>query len=84
MIRDLLHGKQHFDEFISSPEGIASNILAARLKRLSEQGLVKRFSDKVDKRRSLYRLTPLGKSTRQFLLPLIRWSSAHSRKPHQA
>jgi hypothetical protein len=27
VIRDLFQGKQRFDEFISSPEGIATNIL---------------------------------------------------------
>jgi len=79
IIRDLLHGKQHFDEFVSSAEGIATNILADRLKSLIEQGLVKRRSDKKDKRRFLYELTPLGKSTRQFLVPLIRWARTHSR-----
>jgi DNA-binding HxlR family transcriptional regulator len=84
VIRDLLQGKQHFDEFLSSPEGVASNILADRLKRLTELGLVKRYCDNQDKRRFLYRLTPLGKSTRAFLLPMIRWSSIHFRKPHQA
>ena len=79
VIRDLLQGKQHFDEFISSPEGIATNILADRLKELTEQGLVKRLPDKEDKRRFLYQLTPLGKSTRQFLLPMIRWGLTNSR-----
>ena len=79
VIRDLFQGKQRFDEFISSPEGIATNILTHRLKRLTEHGLVKRIADEQDQRRFLYRLTPLGKSTQQFLRPMIRWSSAHSR-----
>jgi DNA-binding HxlR family transcriptional regulator len=78
IIRDLLRGKQHFDEFISSSEGIATNILADRLKSLIEQGFVKRGSDKKDKRRFLYELTPRGKSTRQFLRPMIRWARANS------
>ena len=81
VIRDLLRGKQHFDEFLSSPEGICTNILADRLKELTEEGLVTRLSDKEDKRRFLYQLTPLGKSTRQFLLPMIRW--AHSTKGYR-
>lgn len=78
MIRDLLLGKQRFDEFISSPEGIATNVLANRLKNLAEQGLVERLPHKEDKRSFLYQLTPLGKSTRQFLLPMIRWGFAQS------
>jgi DNA-binding HxlR family transcriptional regulator len=75
VIRDLLLGKQRFDEFISSSEGIATNTLVNRLKNLAEQGLVERLPDKEDKRRFLYQLTPLGRSTRQFLLPMIRWGS---------
>lgn len=78
VIRDLLLGKQRFDEFISSPEGIATNVLANRLKNLAEQGLVERLPHKEDKRSFLYQLTPLGKSTRQFLLPMIRWGFAQS------
>lgn len=76
LIRDLFLGKQRYDEFMSSPEGIATNILADRLKLLTEQGLVKRQPDKQDKRRFLYQLTPRGRSTRQFLLPMIRWGLA--------
>ena len=83
VIRDLLHGKQYFHEFISSSEGIATNILADRLKSLIELGLVKRLSDREDKRRLLYQLTPLGKSTRQFLLPIIRWGRAYSKITEQ-
>jgi len=74
VIRDLFHGKRHFDEFIASPERIATNILADRLKVLTGQRLVERLHDKDDKRRFLYRLTPLGKSTGQFLMPMIRWA----------
>ena len=76
LIRDLFLGKQRYDEFMSSPEGIATNILADRLKLLAEHGLVKRLPDKEDKRRFLYQLTPRGRSTRQFLLPMIRWGLA--------
>lgn len=78
VIRDLLLGKQRFDEFISSPEGIATNVLANRLKNFTEQGLVERLPHKEDKRRFFYQLTPRGKSTRQFLLPMIRWGFAQS------
>jgi DNA-binding HxlR family transcriptional regulator len=41
IVRDLIFaGKCHFREFIESPEGIASNILAARLKKLEQRGLI--------------------------------------------
>ena len=51
VVRDLLRGKRHFDDFLRSPEGIATNILSARLRTLCEQGLVKKTSDPSDQRR---------------------------------
>src|SRR5689334_11058964 len=39
VVRDLLRGCRYFDEFLRSPEGIATNILSARLRALCEQGL---------------------------------------------
>ena len=31
IVRDLLRGRRYFDEFLRSPEGIATNVLSARL-----------------------------------------------------
>src|SRR5262249_32824253 len=40
IVRDLASGKRYFDDFLRSPEAIASNVLSARLRALCEQGLV--------------------------------------------
>jgi DNA-binding HxlR family transcriptional regulator len=40
VIRDLFAGKARYKELVASPEGIATNILAARLQKLVEAGLV--------------------------------------------
>ena len=46
MLRDLILGrKRYFQEFLSSSEQIASNILANRLKLLERSGLVTRSRD---------------------------------------
>ncbi len=42
VIRDLVLGKRRYQEFTSSPERIASNILADRLKKLETAGLIAR------------------------------------------
>ena len=42
VIRDLVLGKQRYQEFLDSPEAIASNILAERLERLLVAGLISR------------------------------------------
>ena len=79
VVRDLFLGKQRFEDFLASPEGIATNILADRLKWLSENHLVKRSADPEDGRRFIYQLTERGRSTRSFLLPLVRWGLAQCR-----
>jgi DNA-binding HxlR family transcriptional regulator len=77
VVRDLFLGKQRFDEFLASPEGIATNILADRLKHLHQQGLVTKTADEDDRRRFHYELTPTGQSLRDVLIPLARWGLAH-------
>jgi len=42
VIRDLVLGKRRYQEFLSSPEDMASNILAERLNRLQASGLILR------------------------------------------
>jgi DNA-binding HxlR family transcriptional regulator len=73
VVRDLLLGKAHFKEFLDSPEGIATNILAQRLQRLSAGGLVVRYpSDRIPGREA-YRLTDKGASLRPLLEQIAAW-----------
>lgn len=62
VLRDMMFGnRRHFREILSkSEEGIASNILADRLKRLVEQGLLTRTGDPSHKQKALYSLTEMG------------------------
>jgi DNA-binding HxlR family transcriptional regulator len=77
VVRDLFLGKQRFDEFLASSEGIATNILADRLQLLHQQGLVTKSPDEEDRRRFRYELTPAGKSLRDVIVPLARWGLDH-------
>jgi DNA-binding HxlR family transcriptional regulator len=40
IVRDMLMGKRRYGEFLASPEGITTNILADRLKRMEDLGLI--------------------------------------------
>ena len=62
VLRDMMFcNRRHFREILSrSEEGIASNILADRLKRLVEQGLLTRTGDPSHKQKALYSLTEMG------------------------
>lgn len=73
VIRDLFLGRQYFDEFLRSPEGIATNVLSARLARLIKEELASKQPDPNDKRRSTYHLTEKGRSLHEVLVPLVNW-----------
>jgi DNA-binding HxlR family transcriptional regulator len=59
VIRDMMFGNQrHFrDMMANSMEGIASNILASRLKRLTELGFISARQDPTHKQKVVYSLT---------------------------
>ncbi len=81
VIRDLVFGrKRHFKDFLASPEGIASNILAARLKLLTGAGLVTRRPDAKSGRELVYELTERGVDLVPVLVELIRWGAKHDAK----
>ncbi|MEW4569418.1 helix-turn-helix domain-containing protein [Tautonia sp. JC769] len=77
VIRDLMCGKSQFVEFCRSPEGIATNILADRLQRLVEHGLVEKAASDEESRRDRYRLTAKGKSLRAVLDAIAHWGLAN-------
>ena len=62
VLRDIMFGnRRHFRELMAkSDEGIASNILADRLKRLVENGLLARHDDASHKQKGIYSLTEMG------------------------
>jgi len=77
IIRDLVEGKQFYKDFLNSKEGIATNILSDRLKKLEGNGLIEsRVYEKL-KTRKAYSLTPKGKDLIPVLVELIVWSDTH-------
>jgi DNA-binding HxlR family transcriptional regulator len=78
VVRDLmLARKKTFAEFAASPEGIATNILTDRLRRLEAAGLLGSAPDPEDGRRRVYRLTRKGIALAPVLAELILWSGTH-------
>ena len=77
VVRDLVLGKQRFEEFLHSPEGIASNILSNRLKMLTELGYLTREQDPNDRRQAIYTLTERGESLRKLVASVARWGEQH-------
>lgn len=74
IVRDMMFfKKQRFEEFLESPEGISTNILANRLKLLEESGLVEKKPYSNHSRRMNYFLTDRGESLRPVLKAAIAW-----------
>jgi DNA-binding HxlR family transcriptional regulator len=79
VIRDMIFGnRRHFRELLArSEEGIASNILADRLRRLVEQGIVSRADDPTHKQKALYSLTQKGIELLPVLAQMSAWGLKH-------
>jgi DNA-binding HxlR family transcriptional regulator len=78
IIRDLMvRGYHTFKEFEGAGEGIASNILADRLRKLKRAGIVDFERDAADRRQLNYRLTEKGIDLAPVLLDLLIWGARH-------
>jgi DNA-binding HxlR family transcriptional regulator len=78
IIRDLMvRGYRTFKEFRESGEGIATNILANRLRRLERAGIIITEADELDRRKVNYRLTEKGIDLAPVLLELLVWGARH-------
>lgn len=78
IVRDLLwHGKQTFQALEGSAEGVPTNILSDRLKRLVKWGLVRREAYQQHPVRYAYRLTDEGKSLEPVLLQIMAFGHKH-------
>jgi DNA-binding HxlR family transcriptional regulator len=78
VIRDLLFSERRsFNEFLAAGEGIATNVLADRLRRLEGANLISRSPDPGDGRKSVYRLTPKGLDLAPVLVEMVIWAAQH-------
>jgi len=83
IIRDLLmHGTRTYSEFRDSDEGIATNILASRLKLLSSLQLIERTDPNRPARGNAFTLTERGAALRPALVEFGRWSQTHLKEFH--
>ena len=79
IIRDMMFGnRRHFRELLNrSDEGIASNILAARLKRLVALGLIDRRDDPSHSQKAIYSLTEVAIELVPVIAALGAWGRRH-------
>ncbi len=78
VVRDIMRGKSRYAEFAESPEGIPTNILADRLKRLTAKGLVKARRYSLHPPRVEYALTAKGEDLRPVMRAMAEWGVRHA------
>ena len=77
IVRDLFFGKRRFSQFLESDEGIKTNILTERLRRLERAGLIKRRPYQEHPPRYEYRLTRAGRDLAPVVKAVAAWGGAH-------
>lgn len=79
VIRDIVFvDRRHFRELLTqSVEGIASNILADRLRKLVEQGIITKSDDPTHKQKAIYSLTEKGIALVPLLLEMAAWGQEY-------
>jgi DNA-binding HxlR family transcriptional regulator len=78
IIRDMMFGgKRHFRELLRSEERISSNILADRLSRLVDQGIITKADDPSHKQKAVYSLTEKGIALVPVLAAIGSWGRRH-------
>lgn len=78
VVRDLVFkGKHFYGEFLSSEEGIATNILADRLMLLENKGIVSKSKDPYHKQKIRYCLTQKGIDLLPVLVEIILWAAQY-------
>ncbi len=79
ILRDLMfRGHSSYQAFLRSEEGIATNILADRLQRLEQNGLISKGSDPADARKFIYALTEKGADLAPLLVEMTLFANRHN------
>ena len=78
IIRDIVYfGKKTYGEFLASDEAMATNILASRLARMEQPGILVKQPSPADKRKEEYVLTEKGLDLIPVLVEMANWSAEY-------
>ena len=75
IVRELIAGPSRFKDLLDGLPGISTNLLAERLKRLEQQGMISRRVLPPPAGSAVYELTELGRTLEPTLLELGKWGS---------
>lgn len=76
VLRDIMiDARRRYKDLLSANPGIATNVLADRLKRLERRGLISRARDPMDARQIAYKPTEQAIEAIPMLVEMIVWSA---------
>jgi len=85
IVRDIMiRGFHTFQQFLDSDEKIATNILADRLRKLEQSGIIKTSRNPADGRKLTYSLTRKGIELAPVLAEMVLWAADHEKTGNQA
>lgn len=77
ILRDMINGKARYSEFLDSPERITTNVLADRLAKMEQSGLVVKSAYQQRPQRFAYTLTKKGRDLHPVVQAMCRWANKH-------
>ncbi|MEK7257529.1 MAG: helix-turn-helix domain-containing protein [Bacteroidota bacterium] len=84
IIRDLMFAKAcTYGDFLKSPEGIATNILASRLQVLEENQIIEKSDHPDSKAKVLYKLTQKGIDLLPVIIEINLWAEKYFPVPEE-
>ncbi len=80
VIRDLLRGFSHYNDFLKAPENITTNILANRLKKLKQENLIYKKPYQHNPLRYEYHLTDKGTDLKPMFKEIVHWAAKYKKE----
>jgi DNA-binding HxlR family transcriptional regulator len=77
IVRDLFRGRDTYSKLAAGDEGIPTNILADRLKKMQAAGLIEAKPYQQNPVRYAYSLTEKGRDLGDVVAALARWGKKH-------
>jgi DNA-binding HxlR family transcriptional regulator/putative sterol carrier protein len=77
IVRELMVGPKRYSDLVNALDGIGTNLLAARIKQLDQDGLIVRKHLPPPAASQVYELTPAGRDLAAALVPLAMWGLRH-------
>ena len=84
LVRELVTGPKRYKDLLAALPGIGTNLLAARLKELADEGLIAQGRLPPPADVPVYELTELGEGLEPAILSLARWGQVFLGRPTRA